>query len=70
VEVYLKNGRQFSKDLRLSPGSYKLPLQETITFFQETSLLSLGESRTKRVTEKILHLEDEGDIPGIGNLLT
>jgi len=70
IEVHLKNGELLSRDLGLSPTSYKLPIEETVGFFQKVSTLLLGENKTKRVTERILCLEDEEDIAAIGNLLT
>ena len=68
IEVTLKNGKLFSKDLGLSLRNYKLPLKETVTFFQKTCNPLLGEDRTNRAIEKILNLEE--DIPSIVNLLT
>lgn len=69
IEVYLKSGELLSRDLGLSLSSYELPIEETVGFFQRVSTSLLGENRTKRVTERILHLENEEDIAAISNLL-
>lgn len=69
IELRLKTGEILSKDLGLSLGSYKLPIEETIGFFYKACASLIGEENTADAIERILNLEDEGNVSAIGNLL-
>jgi 2-methylcitrate dehydratase PrpD len=69
IDVHLKSGEHFWKDLRLSIDSYKLPMSEIVRFFEETSTPLLGKKCAEQLIEKIQFLENDQDITEIGNLL-
>jgi 2-methylcitrate dehydratase PrpD len=69
IELRLKTGEILSKDLGLSLSSYSLPLEETVGFFYKAGAPLIGEEKTADVIERILRLENEGNVAAISNLL-